>query len=310
MAKLYPPIKPYKSGFLKVGDGHTLYYELCGNPKGRPVLYLHGGPGGGIAPNDRRYFNPKAYNAILFDQRGAGKSKPFASTKNNTTWKLLEDIRVLLNHLGIKKVFLFGGSWGSTLALVYAINYPETVTGMLLRGIFLSTTEEYKEFFGGYSAKMFPDAWERFLSFVPNRKNPVAYYIKQMNSKDKKISDKYAREWSTYELTMLKLVVPQKTLKKYLRRGNYRALGPLEAHYLSRNCFLSENYILKNAHKLKKIPTVIVHGRYDAICMPISAYKLHKALPCSKLYFVISGHGAHDKNMGRKLVEELDKFAK
>ncbi|HLD39028.1 MAG TPA: prolyl aminopeptidase [archaeon] len=309
MAKLYPHIKPYKSGYLKVSDAHILYYEMCGNPNGRPVLYLHGGPGAGISPKDRQYFNPRKYNTILFDQRGSGKSKPFASTKNNTTWKLVEDINKLLAHVGIEKVFLFGGSWGSTLALVYAINYPEKVTGMLLRGVFLSVDQNFKEFFGGFSAKLFPDAWDRFLSFVPNRKNPVAYYIKQMNSKNKKVQDRYAREWSTYELTMLKLDMNQKTMNKYLKRLSYRSMAPLEAHYLSQRCFLPENYILKNIHKLK-MPVVIVHGRYDAICTPESAWKLHKALPQSKLYFTISGHNPADGVMAEKLIEEMDKFSK
>ena len=311
MAKLYPPINPYRKGYLDVGDCHTLYYELCGNPKGRPVLYLHGGPGAGISPKDRQYFNPRKYNIILFDQRGSGKSKPFALTKNNTTWKLVEDINKLLEHVGIGKVFLFGGSWGSTLALVHAINYPEKVTGMLLRGVFLSLDEDFKDFFGGFSAKVFPDAWERFLSFVPKvqRKNPVPYYIRQMNSKDKKIQNCYAREWSTYELTMLKLDMKQKTMNKYLKRLSYRSMAPLEAHYLNQHCFLSENYILKNCHRLK-MPIVIVHGRYDAICTPESSWKLHKALPQSKLYFTISGHNPADAVMAEKLVEEMDKFAR
>lgn len=311
MSNLYPPIKPYKRGYLKVSDGYRLYYELCGNPKGKPVLYLHGGPGAGISPKDRRYFNPRKFNAILFDQRGAGKSKPFASTKNNTTWKLVDDINALLNHLEIKKVFLFGGSWGSTLALVYAIKNPERVSGTLLRGIFLSTDEEEKEYFGGFSAKMFPDAWERFLGNVPkkHRKNPVAYYIKQMNSKSKK-RNKFAREWTIYEMTMLMLDMKKKTVNKYIKDGTYKSLSPIEAHYLSQRCFLPEGYILKNIKKISHIPTVIVQGRYDAICMPVSAYRLHKALPRSKLYFTISGHSSRDKNLQEKLVEEMDKFSK
>ena len=309
MAKLYPPIKPYKKGRLKVSGGHDLYYEMVGNPKGIPVVYLHGGPGAGISPNDRRYFNPRKFNVLLFDQRGAGKSKPFASIKNNTTWDLLDDINKLLDLAGFKKkVILFGGSWGSTLSLVYAINYPEKIKAMVLRGIFLSTREDYKDYFGGFSSKMFPDHWERFLSHVPkkNKKNPINYYIKQMNSKNKKIVKKYAHEWSLYEISMLKLVMTQKAIKKYLAKGTYLSLARLEAHYLSRNCFLPDKYILRNTGKIKQILSFIVHGRYDAICTPEGAYKLHKALPRSKLHFAIAGHSSGEEEIQKKLVEFMD----
>ena len=313
MSILYPPIRPYKKGFLNVSDGYRLYYELCGNPKGIPVLYLHGGPGGGISKKDRRFFNPKIYNVILFDQRGAGKSRPFASTKNNTTQKLIEDIDVLLQHLGIEKVFLFGGSWGSTLALVYAIKRPKRITGMLLRGVWLCDSDDINSYYlGGGVANHFPEAWERLIKNVPmsHRKNIVAYYIKQMNSKNEKIRDKFAYELSFYEMSILKLKTKEKSIKKHMKKGAYKSLGPLEAHYLSNLCFLTSDYILKNSHKIRNIPTVIVHGRYDMVCRPILAWKLHKALPKSKLYFVISGHSSSDKKLQEKLVEEMDKFAK
>ena len=312
MAKLYSN-KPYKKGFLRVSDGYTLYYELCGNPKGIPVLYLHGGPGAGIWPKDRRYFNPKIYNAILFDQRGAGKSRPFASTKNNTTWKLVEDINALLGHLGIEKVFLFGGSWGSTLALVYAIKNPSRVTGMLLRGVWLADREDMEKYYmGGGAANHFPDAWERLIGNVPKsmRKNPLPYFVRQMNSRNRKIRDKYAKEMAIYEMTMLMLDMKKKTVEKYLKRGTYKSLGPLETHYISNHCFLEDNFILRNSKTLSRIPTVIVHGRYDVICRPLLAWKLHKALPKSRLYFVIAGHSSSDKKVEEKLVEEMDKFAK
>ncbi len=312
MAKLYPNIRPYKKGYLKVSDGYTLYYELCGNPKGIPVLYLHGGPGAGISQKDRRYFNPRKFNAILFDQRGAGKSRPFASTKNNTTWKLVKDINALLAHLRIEKVFLFGGSWGSTLALVYAINYPDRVTGMLLRGVWLSDSEDRKYYTAGGTANHFPEAWERFLGNIPKslRKNPLQYYIKQMSSKNPKIRDRYAKEMAIYEMRMLMLDMKNKTIEKYLKRGAYKSLGPLEAHYISNLAFLPNNYMISNAKKISKIPTVIVHGRYDMVCRPVMAWRLHKALPKSKLYFVIAGHSAAEPQITEKLVEEMDKFGK
>lgn len=319
MRNLYPLRKPYRKGYLRVSDGCQIYYHLYGNQKGKPVLYLHGGPGAGTKPGDAKYFNPRTYNVVLFDQRGAGKSRPFASTKANTTWKLVDDITALLDHLGIKKVFLFGGSWGSTLALVYAIKNPKRITGMLLRGIFLSTREEKEAIFsqGGYSANLFPDAWERFASHAPKklRKDYVAlteYYISKMHSQNSRVSDKYRREWFIYEVSMLALNMTKKDVDNYLRKGTYKAMAPFEAHYYGgRNlCFLSGNFIEKNARRLSRIPTVIVHGRYDALCMPASAWKLHKMLPKSKIYFIISGHHPHDKTMALKLKEEMDKFAK
>ncbi len=314
----YSVRSPYKKGYLDVGGGHTIFYHCYGNKNGRPVLFLHGGPGAGTKRKDAKYFNPRLYNVILFDQRGAGKSIPFASLKNNTTSELISDINKLLDHFGIKKVFLFGGSWGSTLALAYAIRNKERVTGMLLRGIFLCTSEEKKEFFGqkGLSARLFPDAWERFAANAPRRlrKNPAklsGYYLTKMNSSNKKVSDKYKLEWTIYEISMMKLVVTQKDMNEFTEDGVYKSLAPIEATYYGGNnyCFLPQGFIEKNASKLSGIPVVIVHGRYDAICMPASAYKLHKLIRGSKLYFVISGHGSSDKAMARKLKEEMDKFA-
>ena len=313
MAKLYPQIKPYKKGYLKVGDGHEIYYEMIGNPKGIPVLYLHGGPGAGIWPKDRQYFNPKKFNVLLFDQRGSGKSKPFASTKNNTTWDLVDDINKLLDMAGFKKVIIFGGSWGSTLALVYAINNPKRVKAMVLRGVWTCEREDIKKYYmGGGAANHFPDAWESFLNNVPkrNRKNPLAYYIKQMNSKNNKVRDKYAKEMALYEMKMLMLDMPKKTINKYLKRGSYKSLGPLEAHYMSKNCFLPDKYIINNAKKIAHTPTFIIHGRYDVICRPLLAWRLHKALPKSKLFFVIAGHISSEKEIQDKTIELMNSLGK
>jgi proline iminopeptidase len=312
MAKFCPVRKPYKKGYLQVSDGYKIYYHLYGNPKGKPVLFLHGGPGAGTEPKDARFFNPRIYNAILFDQRGAGKSKPFASIKNNTTWKLIEDINILLRHLGIKRVFLFGGSWGSTLALVYAIKYPNRVTGMLLRGVFLCDKEDSDYYLKGGTATHFPDVWERFLNNVPrkHRKDPLSYYLNRMQSKNKKIADKFAKEYTRYEVSILKLKITEKEIRKILKKNNlYKSMGMIESYYLKNMCFLPQKFILKNAKKISKIPTVIVHGRYDVICRPLIAYRLHKALPRSKLYFVTAGHG-RDEEMVLKLKEEMDKFSK
>lgn len=315
---LFPKIKPYRHGYLDVGDGHKLYYELCGNPKGKPVLYIHGGPGAGCDGNSRRFFNPKAWNIILFDQRGANRSKPFGSIKANTTWKLAQDIRQLLRFLDIKKAFLFGGSWGSTLALVYAIKHPETVTGMLLRGIFLGRREDIMYTYDGGAQDYFPDKWERFVSLVPKsrRNDVIGYYARQMQSKNRKIQDKFAFEFAYYELSLLKLNMPHKAVMKIMGKKSshpgHKSMAIIESHYMTHDCFLPKNYVLNNIAKIRKskIPVSIVQGRYDALCPPMQAWLLHKALPKSRLFLVTGGHGSSEKTVQRKLVEEMKRFSK
>ena len=309
MAKLFPKISPYRKGYLKVSDGHRLYYELCGNPKGKPVLFVHGGPGGGCSKDDRRFFNPKKFNVILFDQRGAGRSKPLGSLKGNTTRKLVQDMRKLLLFLKIDKVFLFGGSWGSTLSLVYAINYPETVSGMLLRGIFLASLKDVDYFINGPVKEIFPEARERFLSLVPEkeRKGAVRYYSGKMNSAKRKTREKYKFEYAYYESTISHLKITHRQVMKKLKKWNYGAAALIEAKYVANDCFLEKNYILKNAHKISGIPAVIIHGRYDLVCPPLGAYKLHKKLKNSRLYFVLAGHSSSEKEIQSKLVSEMNK---
>ncbi|MFH1592806.1 MAG: prolyl aminopeptidase [Candidatus Woesearchaeota archaeon] len=307
---LYPKIRPYKKGYLKVTDGHRIYCEICGNPKGISVLYLHGGPGGGISPKDRRYFNPKIFKIILFDQRGSGKSKPFASIQNNTTQKLVQDIRKILKFLKIKKVFLFGGSWGSTLALVYAIKYPKSVLGILLRGIFLCRPKDDKHYL--YNKKGKSKQLERLTSIIPKkqRKDILSYYNKQMHSKNKKIRDKFTYEWAYYEISIIALKITDKKIKKLLKKVSYKSLSPLEVHYLKNKCFLKPNYILKNIKKINKIPISIVHGKNDLICPKEAATTLHKKLKNSRLYLVHAGHSASEKEIQKKLVSEMNRFAK
>ena len=310
MEILYPKLNPYKKGYLNVSGGYKLYYELCGNPSGIPVLFLHGGPGAGFTENDRRYFNPNKYNIILFDQRGAGKSKPFASLKANKTDKLVEDIIRILKFLKIKKIFLFGGSWGSSLALIYAIRYPETVIGMLLRGIYLCRPKDDKHYLA--NVKSFnPEAWNRLVSLVPKeaRKDILAYYHKQMLSKDAKTREKFTFEWSYYEISISRLLIEQNDVLNALKQFSYRSMSPIEVYYLKNNCFIERDYILKNAGKLSKIPISIVHGRYDLICPPEAAYELHKKLKNSKLHFVLAGHSASEEEIQKKLVSEMDMFA-
>lgn len=311
--KLFPKIKPYRHGYLDVGDGHKLYYELCGNPKGKPVLFVHGGPGAGCSGKDRRFFNPKVWNIILFDQRGANRSKPFGSLRANTTWKLVSDIRRLLRFLNVKKVFLFGGSWGSTLSLVYAIKHHETVTGMLLRGVFLGRKGDIMYTYGGGAEAYFPEAWERFAGNVPAkyRNDIIGYYVRQMQSKNRRISNKFAFEFAYYELSLLKLSMAHLDVMKIMGKASshpgHKSMAIIESYYMKNICFLPKDYILKNISKLKKfrIPVTIVQGRYDVLCPPAQAWLLHKALPKSRLVFAISGHSSSDPPLTAKLVEEM-----
>ena len=308
MAELFLNIQPYKKGYLPVGQGHELYFELCGNPNGRPVLFVHGGPGAGCSKNARRFFDPKIFNAILFDQRGAGKSKPSGSLKANKTKNLVEDIRKLLKRLGIKKVFLFGGSWGSTLALCYAIKYPKTVAGMLLRGIFLANRHDTEFTYTGAAKEIFPEEYEKLFKLVPKRqqKNFLQYYSKRIASK-KKGWKKFASAFVEFENSIMTLRQKKEKRKK---SAAYFAFGAIESFFLANNCFLPENYIFKNAHKLSGIPTTIVHGRYDLVCPASSALALHKAIKGSRLFFTIAGHASREQETRSRLVQEMERAGK
>ncbi|MBI4148547.1 prolyl aminopeptidase [Candidatus Woesearchaeota archaeon] len=311
MTSLYPSRKPYRKGYFPVSDGYKLFYALYGNPRGKPVLFVHGGPGAGCGKNAHRFFDPKKFNIITVDQRGAGKSRPFASTKNNTTQKLVEDFHHLLKFLNIKKTLLFGGSWGSCLSLCYAIKYPDTVKGMVLRGIYLGTRGENDYFLNGGARTHFPDVWEQFLSLVPRKhwRNPAQHYWRMMNSKNPKTVKKYCTQWAAYENSMLHLKTNFSEARKSAQGKWAVSLARLEAHYLMNDCFLPRNYILNNAHKIAHIPTTIVHGRYDFMCTPDVAYRLHQALPKSKLYYVLAGHSASDPEIQKTLVREMKKMA-
>jgi len=303
--------KPYKSGTFKVTDGHVLNYELFGNPRGIPVLYLHGGPGSGYNDKHKSYFNPKKYNVIFYDQRGAGKSTPFASTHENTTQKLIQDTKELLDFLKLNKVILFGGSWGSTLALTFAIEHTEYVLGLVLWGIFLGTKEDIRYYYHGGVEKFFPERWNRFVSLVPQnkRENIPAYYLKKMTSKSED-ADKFAFEWAFYETSFLSMKMTEKEILEDLNEFPYKSLCILEAYYMVNNCFLPDDYIIKNATKLSNIPTSIIQGRYDFICPPINAYKLHKKIKGSKLSFVTAAHSAtREKTLKKNVISELERVS-
>ncbi len=306
-------VKTYRKGYLDVGEGHEIYYELSGNPKGKPVIFIHGGPGGGFSEKDKRFFNPKVYNMIHFDQRGSGKSKPFASIRDNTTPKLVEDIKKLLDFVGVKKAILFGGSWGSTLALVYAIKYPETVSAMVLRGIFLASKKE-NDYFTYDSKAIHPEAWRKMASLVPEevikKRKIEEYYYHKITKGDKTTRDKYTLAWAEFEFSISKLKYDKKKVDEAVKGVKPEAFSTIELHYLVHNCFIPDNYILNNAHKISSIHTLIVHGRYDCVCSPEAAYLLHKKLKNSKIYFPISGHSASEPETTKQLIAEMKRLEK
>lgn len=305
-------VPAYKKGYISVGDGHELYYEACGNPHGKPILYIHGGPGAGFSESSKKYFDPKIWNIILFDQRGSGRSKPFASLEHNTTDDLVGDINTLLDFLGIEKVTLFGGSWGSTLSLIYAIRNPHKVNGMILRGIFLPSKEDNTYMYSGGIGMFAPEEWERFVSIVPkeDKKDPAPYYFEKMKHGSKEEKERFTYEWAYYEGSLMKLNMNQKDIVEDMKEFNYQSLSPLEAYYLLHLCFIPEGYILEHADRLSTIPTVIVNGKYDLICPPHMAYSLHKKIKGSTLYWTVAGHSSSEKPTKRVLLREVAKMYK
>jgi len=274
--EIYPEIEPYNTGVLDADSIHRIYFEECGNPKGISLLFVHGGPGGSFEPIDRRYYDPNKWRIILFDQRGCGKSQPFCETNNNTTSHLVSDINHLLNLLGVKRAVLFGGSWGSTLALAFAISKPERVLGLVLRGIFLGTQREidyfYKDGLNGVGI-YFPENWGRYISHVPatHRENPLYYYNERLRENDA-ASEVFAYELARYEYSMSHLVqMPENEIDRDIRSFPYKAMSIMECHYFLNRSFMPDGYLLGGARILGRIPTSIIQGRYDMACMPVSA---------------------------------------
>jgi len=300
-------LQSYQTGYINVSDGYELYYELYGNSKGIPVIFLHGGPGAGFSDSDKQFFDKRRYNVIFFDQRGASRSKPFGSIENNTTQHLVSDINIILDYLKFDQVFVFGGSWGSTLALVYAIHHPKRVLGLILRGIWLANKYGIEHYIGGGIKEFFPDVWDRFNKLVKTGENPVSYYLQQMLSKDEKISDKFAYEWAYYESSFY-TIRKIENIKDIVDSFPYKSLAILEAHYIHNKCFLPEDFIIKNIDKIKNIKTAIVQGRYDFICPPIQAFRLHENLNNSKLNIVNAGHSSSDEEIKKALKTELKRI--
>ena len=302
----------YKKGYLEVSPVHSLYYECYGNPTGKPVLFLHGGPGSGFSDNDKRFFDPSVFNVIFFDQRGASHSKPFGNIEENTTQDLVNDINRLLDFLNIEKVLLFGGSWGSTLALVYAIQHAERVTEMLLRGIFLGNKASIDYFINGGIKAQFPAVWERFERLVPSseRENIPKYYLDKMLLEDEVISNHFAYEWAYYEMSIYKQgVTSDEEIKQLVDNMPFKSLAIMEAHYCANYCFIPEGYIFNNIKAIENIKTVIVQGQYDVICPPRFAEQLHQAFgKKSTLHLVNAGHASSEPAIEILLKKEMELF--
>ena len=312
MREWYSPIEPYAQGMLEVSPVHTLYYEQCGNPEGQPVVFLHGGPGGGIVPDYRRFFDPAAYRIVLFDQRGSGKSTPHANLEENTTWHLVADIERLREHLGISGWMVFGGSWGSTLALAYAETHPQRVRQLVLRGIFLCRPKEIDWFYQDGANTLFPDMWEHYVGVIPEaeRGNMLEAYYRRLISTDEDVRLEAARAWSIWEGSTSKLFPDQKLIDDYGDPHLALSLARIECHYFRNNAFFdTDNYLIENIGKARHIPAVIVQGRYDVVCPMMSAWALHRAWPEAELRIVgDAGHSATEPGITSALVEATDGF--
>ncbi|MBY0554516.1 prolyl aminopeptidase [bacterium] len=310
----YPEVEAFKTEFLKVSDLHTLYVEQCGNPKGRPVVFLHGGPGGGVSTDHRRFFDPNHYRIILFDQRGAGKSTPAAELKENTTWDLIKDIETIREHLDIKDWLVFGGSWGSTLALAYAETHPERVKALILRGIFLCRPSEIKWFYQFGASEIFPDIWESYYNHIPaeERHDFVSAYYKRLTHADASVRLEAAKIWSKWEAATSRLIVDMKAIDEFEDPIYALQFARIECHYFMNNAFFNtNNYLIENISKIKNIPTTIVQGRYDVVCPVRSAWDLHRAFPEAELHIIAdSGHAAGEAGIRSKLIETTNKFRK
>jgi proline iminopeptidase len=314
--EFYPPIKPFDSGMLRVSPVHEIYYEQSGNPSGKPVVFLHGGPGGGTDPKMRRFFDPARYRIVLFDQRGCGRSKPSASLEDNTTWHLVADIEAIREKLHIDRWQVFGGSWGSTLALAYAQKHPERCTELVLRGIFLLRRSELEWFYQNPegAASMFPDLWEHYLAPLSEaeRADCMASYYRRLTSDDRGTLLEAARAWSIWE-GALSYIQQNPDYVKQVGDATFAAtFARIECHYFVNGGFLERpNQLLEDVHKIRHIPAVIVQGRYDVVCPVRSAWDLHKAWPEADLRIVPdAGHAAFEPGIARELVMATDRFAK
>ncbi|MEO7124035.1 MAG: prolyl aminopeptidase [Lacisediminihabitans sp.] len=317
MRGLYPEIEPYDSGMLDVGDAQLVYWEISGNPQGKPVVFLHGGPGGGTSPSHRRLFDPERYRIILTDQRGAGRSTPHASEPDaglstNTTWHLVADLELLREHLGVERWQVFGGSWGSTLALAYAERHPHRVTELVLRGIFTLRKSELDWFYEGGAAEIYPDNWESFLAPVPEaeRGSLIAAYHRLLNDPDPAVHGPAAVAWSTWEASGITLLSRPDVIAQFSEPSYALAFARIENHYFVNHGWFEPGQLIRDAGVLRDIPTVIVQGRYDMCTPAVTAWDLHRALPEAEFLMIPdAGHAFDEPGILNALIEATDRFA-
>jgi proline iminopeptidase len=312
LRRLYPPIESYDSGYLDVGDGHRLYWELCGNPKGKPAVFLHGGPGGGCTRDHRRLFDPARYNLLLFDQRGCGRSTPHASLEANTIWHLVADIERFRKMLAFERWLVFGGSWGATLALAYAESFPERVSELVLRGIFTVRRSELRWLYQEGASALFPDHWERFVTHIPEaeRGNLIAAYHKRLTSLDENEQRTAAKAWSAWEGAIVALLPNAQAAAQHADEAFALAFGRIEAHYFASGGFLEEGQLIRHAARLRGIPGTIVQGRYDVVTPAATAWDLHKAWPDARFHLVDNaGHASSEPGILHHLIEATDAYA-
>lgn len=311
---LFPDNEPFASGWISTGGPHEVFYEECGNPKGKPCVILHGGPGGAINPTMRRFFDPAKWRMALFDQRGCGRSRPNANLDDNTTWALIDDIERLREHLGVEKWCVFGGSWGSTLALAYAIKHPERVESLVLRGIFLLTERELRWFYQDGASMMFPDAWARFCAPIPlaERGDMVGAYHKRLTHPDRRVQAEAAAAWSQWEGDTISIRGPEARPSKFNEIDFAIAFARIECHFFANGGFFErENWLLENAHVLKDIPGWIVQGRFDVVTPMESAWKLKSAWPTARFEVVWdAGHASTEPGIVDALVRATDQALK
>jgi proline iminopeptidase len=312
MRTLYPAIEPYQTGYLDTGDGHQVYWEICGNPQGKPAIFLHGGPGAGCSPAHRRLFDPTKYRVLLFDQRGCGRSKPHASLENNTTWHLVKDIEALRAVMGVEKWLVFGGSWGSTLALAYAETHPACVSELVVRGIFTLKKREIDWYYQNGASNLFPDLWENFLAPIPEAEhgNLVEAYRKRLTGGDRAAQLEAARAWSVWEGSTIKLLPSRQNATSYGQDQFALAFARIENHYFSHGGWMEDGQIIRDAGRLKEIPGVIIQGRYDVCTPAITAWELHKAWPEATFTIIDdAGHAFDEPGILNALIEATDRFA-
>lgn len=299
---------PIQKGYLKVSEIHEIYYEVCGAAAGKTYLFVHGGPGAGFSELDKRFFDFKKHKVVFYDQRGSSKSKPFGEITDNTTQHLVEDINKLLAHLNIEKIHVFGGSWGTTLSLVFAILYPEKVESLLLRGVFLGDKKSIDHYLNGGVKNKFSTEWERFKNNVPLDSNQTisAYYLDKMLHGSLEEKKFFCYEWVFYEISIFKRRIDENEIDSIIKQFPFESLAIMEAHYLSNNCFIEDSFILNNIKALDTIPTTIIHGKYDAICPIEYAEILHHKLKRSNLYIENTGHSDSEPDIEMKIIEILN----